>query len=55
MMDVDMIFNGFNLFYDKWEGIVFVMVCNVMVVVKENCVVYFFIGNVYNYGKEIGF
>ena len=53
-MGVDMIFNGLNPPYDKWEGSVLPMARNVMAAAKENRAVHLFIGNVYNYGKEIG-
>ncbi len=53
-MGVDMIFNGLNPPYDKWEGFVLPMARNVMAAAKENRAVHLFIGNVYNYGKEIG-
>lgn len=53
-MGVDMIFNGLNPPYDKWEGTVLAMARNVMAAAKENRAVHLFIGNVYNYGKEIG-
>lgn len=50
----EMIFNGLNPPYDKWEGRVLQMARNVMAAVKANHAVHLFIGNVYNYGKEIG-
>ncbi len=53
-MGVDMIFNGLNPPYDKWEGTVLAMARNVTAAAKENRAVHLFIGNVYNYGKEIG-
>ncbi|MCD2174733.1 NAD-dependent epimerase/dehydratase family protein [Rhizobium sp. C4] len=53
-MGVDMIFNGLNPPYDKWEGVVLPMAGNVMAAAKQNGAVHLFIGNVYNYGKEIG-
>lgn len=53
-MGVDMIFNGLNPPYDKWEGFVLPMARNVIAAAKENRAVHLFIGNVYNYGKEIG-
>jgi nucleoside-diphosphate-sugar epimerase len=53
-MGADMIFNGLNPPYDKWEGFVLPMAQNVMAAAKEHGAVHLFIGNVYNYGKEIG-
>ena len=53
-MGVDIIFNGLNPPYDKWEGTVLAMAGNVMAAARENRAVHLFIGNVYNYGKEIG-
>ena len=50
----DMIFNGLNPPYDKWDGVVMQMARNVMSAAKANAAVHLFIGNVYNYGKEIG-
>lgn len=50
----DMIFNGLNPPYDKWEGTVLAMARNVVAAAKANGAVQLFIGNVYNYGKAIG-
>jgi nucleoside-diphosphate-sugar epimerase len=50
----EMIFNGLNPPYDKWEEFVLPMARNVMAAAKQNSAVHLFIGNVYNYGKEIG-
>ena len=53
-MGADMIFNGLNPPYDKWESAVLPMARNVMAAAKANRAVHLFIGNVYNYGKKIG-
>jgi nucleoside-diphosphate-sugar epimerase len=50
----EMIFNGLNPPYDKWEEFVLPMARNVMAAAKANGAVHLFIGNVYNYGREIG-
>lgn len=50
---VDLIFNGLNPPYDKWEEFVMPMARAVMAAARTHGVPHLFIGNVYNYGKQI--
>lgn len=50
---VDFVFNGINPPYDKWEKLVMPMARNVMKAIEASGATHLFIGNVYNYGKEI--
>ncbi len=49
----DAIFNGVNPTYEKWEALCMPMARNVAAALKVHKAVHLFIGNVYNYGKEI--
>jgi nucleoside-diphosphate-sugar epimerase len=49
----DMIFNGLNPLYTEWSEKCVPMARNVMAAAKANRAIHLFIGNVYNYGKEI--
>jgi nucleoside-diphosphate-sugar epimerase len=49
----DLIFNGLNPLYTEWNEKVMVMARNVMAAAIATGAVHLFIGNVYNYGKEI--
>jgi nucleoside-diphosphate-sugar epimerase len=49
----DLIFNGLNPLYTEWNEKVMVMARNVMAAAIATRAVHLFIGNVYNYGKEI--
>ncbi|MCO6188110.1 NAD-dependent epimerase/dehydratase family protein [Rhizobium sp. L1K21] len=49
----DVVFNGINPPYDKWDAVCMPMAQNVIEAVRANKAAHLFIGNVYNYGKEI--
>ncbi len=49
----EVIFNGLNPPYDKWEKFCMPMARNVVAALQAHKAVHLFIGNVYNYGKEI--
>lgn len=49
----DMIFNGLNPLYTEWPEKCMPMARNVMAAAKANQAIHLFIGNVYDYGKEI--
>ena len=49
----DVIFNGLNPIYSDWTDKVMVLAKNVVAATKATNAVHLFIGNVYNYGKEI--
>ena len=49
----DVLFNGLNPIYSDWTDKVMILAKNVMAAAKANNATHLFIGNVYNYGKEI--
>ena len=49
----EMIFNGLNPLYTEWPEKCMPMARNVMAAAKANNAIHLFIGNVYDYGKEI--
>jgi nucleoside-diphosphate-sugar epimerase len=50
---VDVIFNGLNPPYDKWQKFALPLARNVIAAARANGAMHLFIGNIYNYGKEI--
>lgn len=50
---VDAVFNGINPPYDRWSEVCMPIARNVVAALKANRADHLFIGNVYNYGKEI--
>lgn len=49
----EIVFNGINPPYDKWDELCMPMAKNALAAIKANNAINLFIGNVYNYGKEI--